>query len=135
MKISNVNMNTNPQQVSQQKEEADAAAFEKAIEKAVASGDEEQLKKVAKQFESVFMHMMLKSMRSTVQDGGLTEKSHARGIFESMYDQTIADEMAEGGTMGIADMIYNQLSKHVDDGDEEDQGNNDIKKVSIDSKG
>lgn len=120
MKVSNVNLNIDPQQATSQKEEADAASFQDALDKAVASGDKEQLKKVAQQFESIFMHMMLKSMRSTVGDGGLTEKSHAREIFESMFDQELADTMAESGDLGIADLIYKQMEKYVSAASEED---------------
>lgn len=129
MKITDVSMNTNPQQVTAKKEEADAANFESAIEKALASGDKEQLKKVSEQFESVFIHMMIKSMRTTVVDGGLTEKSNARGIYEGMYDQELANEMANGRTMGIADMLYKQLEKYVSDEETETE------KVNLDFKG
>ncbi len=73
--------------------------------------DPEKLKDVCRQFESVFLNMMLKQMRATVTDGGLTEKSQARGIFESMYDETLADEMSKGQGIGLAKELYRQLSR------------------------
>jgi len=134
MKITDVSMNTNPQQATAKKEAAEAANFESAIEKAIASGDKEQLKKVSEQFESVFIHMMIKSMRTTVTDGGLTEKSHARGIYEGMYDQEMANKMASGRTMGVANMLYKQLEKYVD-GDTDKKDEAEVKKMSLDVKG
>lgn len=88
----------------------DGDAFKTALESAQASEDDEAIKEVCQQFESLFIGMLLKQMRSTVQDGGLTEKSQARETFESMLDEEMAKEMAENGGIGIADLMYKALS-------------------------
>ncbi len=61
------------------------------------------LEKAAKQFESIFVGMMLKSMRSA-QDaigGGLFD-SDAQKQFRDMQDSALAKDMGGKGTLGIA---------------------------------
>lgn len=107
---------------------ADGAAFQAELENskvevdklqqsaqsAQESGDLEALKKVAKEFEEIFVNMLLKSMRSTIMDGGLTEKSNQRGIFEGMLDEEFAKQISEKGGIGIQDMMVRQLQRYVD---------------------
>lgn len=75
--------------------------------------DPEKLMEVCKQFESVFLNMMLKQMRATVVEGGLTEKSHGRDIFESMQDEGLAQEMAKGNGVGLAQFLYKQMQRQI----------------------
>ena len=67
-----------------------------------------QLKSLSKQFESIFVHQLLKSMRSTVQKTGLFD-SHATNMYESLYDEEIAKLMTEQKGIGLADVIYRDL--------------------------
>ena len=69
---------------------------------------DEELMSVSHQFESIFMHQLLKSMRSTVQKSGLLD-SHATRMYESMHDQELAILMSEKRSIGLADMIYKDL--------------------------
>lgn len=73
--------------------------------------EEQRLKDVCADFEAIFIHMMLKSGRSTVQDGGLIEKSNGTKMFEDMYDQEMASAMSKTGDggIGIAKMLYEQM--------------------------
>ena len=48
--------------------------------------DEATIKKTAQQFEAMFLQMMMKSMRATVQKGGLFDSSETE-TFEQMLDQ------------------------------------------------
>ena len=75
--------------------------------------DPEKLMGVCQQFESVFLNMMLKQMRSTVIDGGLTEKSQARDIFESMQDEKLAEEISKGKGIGLAQYLYKQMQRQI----------------------
>lgn len=93
----------------------EAAGFEKALEKAKANNDDAALKKVCEDFESIFVNMMFKSMRqasAAEEDDGLVEKSFGRGIFEEMRDEELSKKVAEGGGMGIANVMYRQLKKY-----------------------
>lgn len=67
------------------------------------------LRQVAAEFESIFIHLLLQGMRRTVPEGGLIEKSFAAETYENMYDEHLAQTMAQAGGMGLADMIVDQL--------------------------
>ena len=69
-----------------------------------------QLKSLSKQFESIFIHQLLKSMRSTVQKTGLFD-SHATNMYESLHDEEIAKLMTEQKGIGLADVIYRDLAR------------------------
>ena len=69
---------------------------------------DEELMSVSRQFESIFIHQLLKSMRSTVQKSGLLD-SHATRMYESMHDQELANLMSEKRSIGLADMVYKDL--------------------------
>ena len=69
-----------------------------------------QLKSLSKQFESIFVHQLLKSMRSTVQNSGLFDR-HATNMYESLHDEEIAKLMTEQKGIGLADVIYRDLAR------------------------
>ena len=68
----------------------------------------EELMSVSRQFESIFVHQLLKSMRSTVQKSGLFD-SHATRMYESMHDQEMANLMSEKRSIGLAEIVYKDL--------------------------
>jgi flagellar protein FlgJ len=70
-----------------------------------------QMKKVSKDFEAIFMRMLLKEMRDSVQKSGLMGNSMATGFFESMQDGQLADHLASAGGIGLGSMVYRQLQK------------------------
>ncbi len=87
--------------------------FETAIKRAALSNDITELKKVASDFEEIFLNMMLKAMRQTVGDGGLIEKSNQAQIFESMLDEKFAERLADTGSLGIGDLIVEQMKAYA----------------------
>ena len=72
-------------------------------------GNEKVTKEVAQQFESIFINMMLKSMREATDRSGLLD-SEAIKTYESMFDQQMSTELAANGTFGIAQALQNQLN-------------------------
>ena len=72
-------------------------------------GQEKVTKEVAQQFESIFINMMLKSMRDATERSGLLD-SEATKTYESMFDQQLSSELAGKGTFGIAEALQNQLN-------------------------
>lgn len=109
----------------------EAAGFEKALEKAKANNDDAALKKVCEDFESIFVNMMFKSMRqasAAEEDDGLVEKSFGRGIFEEMRDEELSKKVAEGGGMGIANVMYRQLKKYSNPAETPEAATLDVKK-------
>ena len=67
---------------------------------------------VATQFESMFIQMMLKSMREALPKDGLFS-SNDMDTYTEMADQQIAVNMAESGGIGLADVIARQLRPPV----------------------
>ncbi|MEM9757744.1 MAG: flagellar assembly peptidoglycan hydrolase FlgJ [Pseudomonadota bacterium] len=67
------------------------------------------IRDVAAQFESLFVQMMLKSMREATIEGGLFE-SHSLESYEQMYDQQLSLELSKSGGIGLADVLVEQLS-------------------------
>ena len=66
--------------------------------------DDEAITKTAKQFEAMFLQMMLKSMREAVPKGGLFDSGETE-TFEQMLDQQFALAMAERGSTGLSQMV------------------------------
>ena len=76
-----------------------------------AEGDDrspETLRKVAGQFEALFVQMMLKNMRDSSLNEGLLESDQTK-FYQGMFDQQIATEMTKGRGLGLADMLIRQL--------------------------
>ena len=71
------------------------------------------LRAAAQQFETVFMGMVLKSMRDTVPKDGLMSGGSEEQMFQGMLDQQFAQGMAEGKGAGLADLIVQQLSRNL----------------------
>ena len=68
----------------------------------------EAIREVAKQFESIFIHQVFKSMRATVPKEGLTESGFGGQVFTDMLDQQYAISL-KNESLGLADMIAIQL--------------------------
>jgi flagellar protein FlgJ len=66
------------------------------------------LKAAAKQFEALFLNMMLKSMRDATPQEGPMDNDQSR-MFTSMLDQQLTQNMATRG-VGLADALVRQLS-------------------------
>ena len=83
----------------------------------VSSGNSEakkaELKKACEQFEAVFLKYLLKEMRKTVPNGGLFGNSLSFNIFQSLYDDTLSEELSRNKGIGIAEELYRQLSRYV----------------------
>ncbi len=101
--------------------------FEAAIKRAAQSNDVTELKKVASDFEEIFLNMMLKAMRQTVGDAGLIEKSNQTQIFESMLDEKFAEKLADAGGLGIGDLIVEQMKAYAAQQGEQGESKIDIK--------
>ena len=68
----------------------------------------EALDDVASQFESLFVQMMLKSMRDATIDGGLFD-SNSMDIYQQMFDQQVSLDVSQRGGVGLAETLVNQL--------------------------
>src|SRR5690606_19830428 len=75
-----------------------------------ADASRERLQTAARELESQFAQMMLKSMRSTsLGDSMMGDNS----TYRDMYDQQLAKEITKGRGLGLAPMIEHQLSRNL----------------------
>jgi flagellar protein FlgJ len=73
------------------------------------------MRKVAQEFESLFLGEMLKSMRSATEALGKDNplNTPAAKQYQEMYDQQLAVSMSrQGGGIGLADVLMRQMSKN-----------------------
>ena len=63
---------------------------------------------VSRQFEALFVNMLLKSMRKATQRSELFNSEAAKS-FESMFDQEIANKVSYADGIGLANTIKRQL--------------------------
>jgi peptidoglycan hydrolase FlgJ len=70
----------------------------------------EALKEAAKQFESLFTQMMLKSMRDATESfGDSMFRSDQTDFYQGMFDDQLALHLSKGKGLGLADMLIQQL--------------------------
>jgi flagellar protein FlgJ len=74
------------------------------------SNKDKELMEVARKFEAILIHQMLKAMRQTVHKSDLLN-SFSTQQYESMMDEEIASEMAKNKGIGLADNLFYQLSR------------------------
>ncbi|WP_034474644.1 flagellar assembly peptidoglycan hydrolase FlgJ [Aestuariibacter salexigens] len=87
------------------------------LRQAALSGDKGALREAAQQFEAVFVNMLLKSMRKA-QDALADEDSPFNSeqvkFYRDMHDQQLATDLSSKGSLGLADIIVQQLSHDKD---------------------
>lgn len=71
------------------------------------------LREVARQFESLFVQMMLKNMRAATPGDGGFFSSPQSDQYRDLYDQQLAVSMSQGQGFGIADMVERQLRQQA----------------------
>lgn len=83
------------------------------LKKDARAGEKSALEATAKQLESVFLNLMLKSMRSanSVFAEGSYLNSREGNQYQEMYDQQLSLNMANGHGIGLAEMIVKQMSR------------------------
>jgi len=72
---------------------------------------QQKLKKACADFESLFLNYMLKSMRSSVPAGGIAGQSEEGKMFQSMFDENLANEISSSGGLGLGEILLKQLSE------------------------
>ena len=75
-------------------------------------GDRKALEKTAEDFEAIFVHMMLKSMRAAedvLADESSPFNSQQVKFYRDMHDQQMATNLSKEGNLGLAELIVQQL--------------------------
>ena len=97
--------------LAQAKAYTDLAGLD-SIKQQAQTDSEGALREVARQFESVFLNIVLKSMRNAndaFADNDLFNTQQSN-MYREMYDQQISLSMTEGSGLGLADMLVKQLA-------------------------
>ena len=81
-----------------------------ALKKSVRSNDPDALRQVAKQYESLFARMMIKSMRDAVGKDPLFGSDQEQS-YQEMYDDQLSMEITKGKGLGLADMLVRQMQR------------------------
>ncbi len=72
--------------------------------------ENKRLDTACKDFEALLLNKIMTSMRESLPEGGLFEKSYGEEIFQSMLDEQMTKEMAHGKGMGLAKLLYQDLN-------------------------
>lgn len=102
---------------------ADMSAFA-GLRSAAQQDSKSALPAVAKQFESIFTQMMLKSMRdaSAAMGGDDIMGSSEANSYRDMLDHQLSVTLSQGRGIGIADMLVRQLGGASASGADRDNG-------------
>lgn len=81
-----------------------------ALRRNARNHDPAAVRAVAKQFESLFARMLIKSMRDAVGRDPIFGSDQSEA-YESMFDDQLSLELTKGHGLGLADMLVRQLQK------------------------
>ncbi|GEM_PF-5558063 len=77
------------------------------------TGELKQLDFVSRQFESLFLHQLIKSMRKTVAKNELFNGGWAEEVYTDMLDMERAGSWANTRSFGLSTVLFEQLSEGV----------------------
>jgi flagellar protein FlgJ len=80
-----------------------------ALRRTVRTSPQEGMKQASKQFEVMFMQMVLKSMRDATPSDGMFSSSQEK-TYTSMLDQQLSQNLSGRG-LGLAEAMFTQLSR------------------------
>lgn len=70
------------------------------------------LRETAQQFEAMFLQMMMKSMRESIEKSDLVQSGHTE-TFEGMFDREVSVAMAKRNSLGLADMLVQAQERQM----------------------
>jgi flagellar protein FlgJ len=75
-----------------------------------ASGNDDRLKEACRDFEAVLLSQMMKQMRATLPKNDFFGSKDTEDMFQGMIDDEVMKEASRTNSLGLADVIYNQLA-------------------------
>ncbi len=72
-----------------------------------------ELKSACRMFEAQFLKILWKEMRRTVDKSGLLHGGLAEELWTDMLDQAVSDASAQRESLGVARLLYRQLSRQA----------------------
>jgi peptidoglycan hydrolase FlgJ len=92
-----------------------------ALKKSTHGNDPAAIREVARQFESLFARMLIKSMRDAIGRDPIFG-SDQEEAYQSMFDDQLSLELTRGHGLGLADMLVRQLQRRGSTGAGSGQG-------------
>lgn len=78
-----------------------------------SAGKQEKLRDACEGFEAIFLQKMWEQMRKTVPKEGYLHSKDEES-YQSLFDIELCKKMASAGGIGLADMLYGQLSQQIE---------------------
>ena len=72
-----------------------------------------KIKETAKDFESLFLDIVMKSMRQTVKKSGFIDGGNAENIYQSMLDSEYSKSYSDSSNSSLAKSIEDFLLKNM----------------------
>lgn len=111
MEINKISNNLINNTIESKKSMTTLESFEMRLQEAMESKNPRELKKACQEFESIFLDIMYRQMKSTIPKSDLIPSDAGREIFDSMLDEQYMSEASKSGSLGLADMLYRQYIK------------------------
>lgn len=77
----------------------------------LSAGQRKRLMEACEEFESLFTHMLLRSMRRSVPKTDLLHGGLGEDIFQDMMDEKVSSVSARTGQLGLAKTLFRQLTR------------------------
>lgn len=90
-------------------QQADQVKYSGVGSKTKAEAEAQGIRKAAQDFEAVFLGILMKSMRDSVQKSELMGDGHAEEMYQSMLDTEYTKQMASENFTGLSKAIEEQL--------------------------
>ncbi len=95
------------------REASQLSSFNQALNTAIQNDDQKKLYESCQELESVFLNKVLDSMRACISHSDLIPRGFATETYESMLFDEYAKNMSKTSSLGIADILYKQLSSQL----------------------
>lgn len=70
------------------------------------------LRETAQQFEALFLQMMMKSMRESIDKSDLLNSTHT-STYEALFDREVSIALARRNALGLADMLVQAQERQM----------------------
>lgn len=87
----------------------------------VAAAPPDEAKAVSRQFEAMFVELLLRQMRSAARGLSGAEKGFASDVYDGWYEQQVAQRIVAGGGIGLSDSLSRALQVRYNGGNAGEQ--------------
>ncbi|HIW82191.1 MAG TPA: rod-binding protein [Candidatus Acetatifactor stercoripullorum] len=93
-----------------------ASKLENQLKTDYSQANDEELMDACKQFEAYFLEQMFKEMMDTIPESESTSGSTSSMVdfYKDQMIQNIASESVEQNSLGLAQMLYEQMKRNYD---------------------